>query len=187
MFQPNSKYRLSDEPGDFGLQCSGEGLTSLPISMECAAMMMPAKRWMFVIPFACCVAACSADAPKEIAVEPKITKITTMTLYEATKTELVSSDIALGLAELMFRKIYGEAVLANQMPLKVLDRGQAWQVEGTFRKYSSPDLDDPEGGQIVIVIKKTNCQILEFARLLIPPQSGAPPPSNSPPSPPPAG
>jgi len=148
-------------------------------------MTMSAKHLMIVFPLACGIGACSPDASKEVAVKPEIKSITSMTLYEATKTELVSSDIAVKLAELMFRKIYGEAVLAKQLPLKVLDRGEAWQVEGTFRKYSSPDLEDPEGGQLVIVVKKTNCQILEFARLMILPQSGTPLPSNPPPSPPP--
>lgn len=148
-------------------------------------MTMSAKYLPFLFALVGGIAACSSDTPKEAAVKPSSNAITTMTLYEATKTELISSDIALNLAEMMFRKFHGEAVLANQMPLKVLDRGEAWQVEGTFRKYSSPDLDDPEGGQLVIVIKKTNCQILEFARLFILPQSGAPLPTNPPPSPPP--
>lgn len=51
MFQSNSKYRLSDEPGDFGLQCSGEGLSLAGVPLlRCAGMFQPRPaeevRWL---------------------------------------------------------------------------------------------------------------------------------------------
>ncbi len=113
-------------------------------------------------------------------VEPSID----MTLRKARNVELITPDIALKLAEMVFKKTYGETVVAGQLPLIVKDRDVAWQVEGTFRKYASTDLSDQSGGQLVIVIKKLDAQILEFTRLMILPQSGIPLPAN-PLSPPP--
>jgi len=109
-----------------------------------------------------------------------------MKMREARKKYLISEDIAVKLAEMVFRENYGEAVLANQLPLTVRDRDEAWQVEGTFRQYSSLDLKDSEGGQIIIVIRKLNGEILDFTHLMILPQSGIPLPPNPLPSPPPA-
>lgn len=130
------------------------------------------------------LSACQGDQPKDMGMntlEPSLE----MKMREARKKDLISPDIALKLAEMVFRENYGEAALANQLPLTVRDRDEAWQVEGTFRRYSSLDLKDSEGGQIIIVIRKLNGQILDFTRLMILPQSGIPLPPNPPPSPPP--
>jgi len=108
-----------------------------------------------------------------------------MLIRQARNAPLISSNVALKLAEMVFREQYGDATVTNQLPFTIQDRGEAWQIEGTFRKYSSGDLRDTEGGQLVMVIRKLNGEILEFTRLMILPQSGIPLPTNPPPSPPP--
>jgi hypothetical protein len=90
-----------------------------------------------------------------------------MKLREARKVQVISSDIALKLADMVLRKSYGDATVENQLPFTVLDQGDRWQVNGTFRKPSSLDLKDPEGGYLTITIQKTNCRILDMARYLI--------------------
>ncbi len=109
-----------------------------------------------------------------------------MSMRRARNKPLISSDIALKLAEMIFRHHAGDAATDSQLPLTIKDRGEAWQVEGTFRKYASTDLSNREGGQHVIVIRKLNGEILEFERLMILPQLGIPLPTTPPPSPPPA-
>lgn len=109
-----------------------------------------------------------------------------MLMRRARNKPLISSDIALKLAEMLFRYHAGDAATEAQLPLTVKDQGEAWQVEGTFRKYASTDMSDRSGGQFVVVIRKLNGEILDFERLLILPQSGIPLPTTPPPSPPPA-
>lgn len=123
------------------------------------------KRLILVIALICESAACSSEKPKEVAVKPRTDPIGMM-LYEARKSETISSDIALRLADMVFRRVAGDEVVANQLPFTVIDQGESWLVQGTRSRASSIDLLDPVGGQLIIVIKKTNCEILELSRVL---------------------
>ena len=112
------------------------------------------------------ISACSAERPREVSVAEPDDDIS-MKLREARKVEVISSDIALKLADMVLRKSYGAATVDNQLPFTVLDQGDRWQINGTFRKPSSLDLKDPEGGYLTITIQKTNCRILDMARFLM--------------------
>ena len=91
----------------------------------------------------------------------------TMRLRRYRNIEVISSDIALKLADMVFREIHGDETVENGLPLTVTDLGDRWRVDSTFRKPSSLDLKDPEGGQLTMTIQKTNGRILNLARNLM--------------------
>ncbi len=91
----------------------------------------------------------------------------TMRLRRYRNVEVVSSDIALKLADMVFRDIHGDETVENGLPLTVADLGDRWRVDSTFRKPASLDLEDPEGGQLTMTIQKTNGRILSLARNLM--------------------
>jgi hypothetical protein len=52
-----------------------------------------------------------------------------MQLRRATRSETISSDIALRLAEMVFVRHYSH-LINEQLPLEVTDRGDRWEVHG---------------------------------------------------------
>ena len=77
-----------------------------------------------------------------------------MFLRRATHAELISSDIALRLAEMLFVRVYGEEYTAERSPLVILDRGDRWEIlsrEGI-----------PAGQRLQMIIMKSNGRILEL-------------------------
>ena len=91
-----------------------------------------------------------------------------MLLARARHVETISSDIAIKLAEMIFRRSYGSKTTDGQLPLIAHDQGDRWEVEGSNNVPSSIDLSDPLGGKLVIIIMKTDCRIVKLARILVP-------------------
>lgn len=91
-----------------------------------------------------------------------------MMLMRATKSEVVSAEIAVRFAEMVFTHVYGEAVVRPQLPLIVGDRGDRWAIRGSSLTPSSPDLADPAGGRLVITIMKADGRIVELVREIMP-------------------
>lgn len=88
-----------------------------------------------------------------------------MLLLGAGGVQLASPEIALSLAEMIFKKIYGEADLSAQMPLHIGDGGDRWIVDGSGNssEAATPE-DQPVKGKMEIVILKRNCQILKLVQ-----------------------
>ena len=47
---------------------------------------------------------------------------------------LNDEDIARAFAAMILKRLYGEAELAKQQPLRVADQGESWIVEGSFQE-----------------------------------------------------
>jgi hypothetical protein len=90
---------------------------------------------------------------------------TSMLLYRAAGMELASPDIALALAEMVFKKTYGQEDFETQKPLRLSDGGDRWIVEGSRRPN---DYATPPGhaaiGTVYIEILKANCQIMKLSQ-----------------------
>lgn len=86
--------------------------------------------------------------------------------YHALRATMASSEIALAMAEMIFKKAYGEEDLKTQLPLKLTDGGDRWIVEGS---RNGDDHPVPEGklhkGRALIEIRKANCQVLKLTQL----------------------
>ncbi|WP_343715646.1 NTF2 fold immunity protein [Inquilinus sp.] len=87
-----------------------------------------------------------------------------MVLRHAAGGGLVDSQLALTVAEALFRKEIGDERLKKQLPLQVIDLGPSWLVKGT------PDALNPgqsptglQDGYTEIVISKADCRITRFA------------------------
>lgn len=77
-----------------------------------------------------------------------------MLLRRAFRKELITSDIALRLAEMVFANLYGREYTKERSPLVVADRGDRWEL--TSREGIMP------GERLRMVIAKTNGRILEL-------------------------
>jgi NTF2 fold immunity protein of polymorphic toxin system component len=77
-----------------------------------------------------------------------------MFMRRALHEELVSSDIALRLAEMVFVEVYGRKYVDERSPLVVVDRRDRWEI--TSREGI------PVGERLRITIDKTNARILEL-------------------------
>jgi len=79
---------------------------------------------------------------------------------------MASRDIALTMAEMIFKKVFGEDDFKTQLPLKLTDGEDRWIIEGS---RNSDDYPAPEGelpvGPVVIEILKANCQVLKLIQL----------------------
>jgi hypothetical protein len=53
-----------------------------------------------------------------------------MVMRKAAGTEVISSDIALRFAELIFTHHYGKEVTDAQLPLTIVDHKDRWEVKG---------------------------------------------------------
>jgi hypothetical protein len=87
-----------------------------------------------------------------------------MVLRRAAGSDLVDSQLALTVAETLFKKEIGDERLKKQLPLQVVDLGPSWLVKGT-PKPSNPGRS-PTGLQddhTEIVIAKADCRIIKFS------------------------
>jgi hypothetical protein len=89
-----------------------------------------------------------------------------MLLHEIGGLELASREIALVMAEMMVRKVFGEEHLQTQLPLQIIDKGDRWLIEGSRRgedhRVSPIGIHDDK---VIIEIRKRNCQVLNFAQM----------------------
>lgn len=86
--------------------------------------------------------------------------------YHALKATMASQDLALLMAGMIFKDIFGEDDFKTQLPLKLTDGGDRWLIDGS---RNSDDYPAPEGelptGRAVIEILKANCQVLKLIRM----------------------
>jgi NTF2 fold immunity protein len=88
-----------------------------------------------------------------------------MLVYRAGGVELASSQIGLALAEMIFKRIYGESDFQTQTPLHLEDGGDRWIIEGRRRAEDYPmPPGQASSGKVQIVILKANCQILKLTQ-----------------------
>ena len=79
---------------------------------------------------------------------------TSMLLRRARGEELISSDIALRIAEMVFIRLYGKKYTDERSPLVIIDGGDRWDIRS--REGITP------GERLQIVIMKTNGRILDL-------------------------
>ena len=81
--------------------------------------------------------------------------------YHALNSVMASRDLALAMAESIFKDVFGEQDFATQLPLKLTDGGDRWLIEGS---RNPDDYPVPEGelphGRAVIEILKSDCRVL---------------------------
>jgi len=62
---------------------------------------------------------------------PEIEEDISVMGYHALGATMASRDIALTMAEMIFKKIFGEEDFETQKPLKVTDGGDRWIIDGS--------------------------------------------------------
>ena len=88
-----------------------------------------------------------------------------MTLLRFTGTEMASQPIALALAEMIFKHVYGESDFESQLPLHVIDGGDRWIIEGSREPDDyAPIPGEVPRGKMRIVILKANCQVVQLTQ-----------------------
>jgi hypothetical protein len=88
-----------------------------------------------------------------------------MTLFAAGGARLVSRELALIVAETVFKIAYGEDDFSSQLPLNVSDGADRWVIEGSRRPEDHPPPEgEPAKGRVEIVILKRNCRIVRLVQ-----------------------
>jgi hypothetical protein len=97
---------------------------------------------------------------------PKAQEDFSVMAYHALGAAMASQEIALTMAEMIFKEVFGEDDFKTQVPLKLTDAGDRWIVEGSRNAEDHPM---PEGeyhdGRALIEILKANCQVLKLTQL----------------------
>jgi hypothetical protein len=84
-------------------------------------------------------------------------------LFRGARGEMASRSIALAMAEMVFKHVYGEEDFRTQVPLHITDGGDRWIIEGSRRPEDyPPPPDQPAKGNAQIVILKVNCQVVKL-------------------------
>jgi hypothetical protein len=86
-------------------------------------------------------------------------------LHRLAGVEMASPQIALALAEMVFRRVYGDDDFQTQLPLNIEDGGDRWIIKGSRRAedYPMPPRQASKG-QVQIEILKSNCQIVRLTQ-----------------------
>jgi len=80
--------------------------------------------------------------------------------------KLVSRNIALAVAEMIFAEVYGEAEVRTQQPFSVTDMSDRWVVEGRSSYSKDSEVDDNlRDGRLVIEILKENCEVVKLIQM----------------------
>jgi NTF2 fold immunity protein len=88
-----------------------------------------------------------------------------MLLLRATGVELATPEIALALAEMIFRKVYGDNDFETQKPLQLENVGDRWVIRGSRRAEDHPaPPGEPSAGEAEVVILKSNCQVVRLSQ-----------------------
>jgi len=86
-----------------------------------------------------------------------------MMLFRGSGGQLATREIALKLAEMVFKGVYGEEDYKEQLPWNITDGGDRWIIEGSRKADAFPP---PPGkmnkGKAEVVILKANCQVVKF-------------------------
>lgn len=89
-----------------------------------------------------------------------------MLLYSGANLEMASEQIALSLAEMVLKRVYGEATVAEQLPLQISDGGDRWLVHGTQQVKGKLPIGLLKGDMEVEILK-ANCQIIRLTQKAI--------------------
>ena len=73
---------------------------------------------------------------------------------------LNDAEIARTFAELILRRLYGDAEVRRQKPLKVTDRGTDWVVAGSYQE------PDQLPGAWTIRVRKSDCRVEELGHYM---------------------
>jgi NTF2 fold immunity protein len=85
--------------------------------------------------------------------------------YRVAGVTMASREIALAMAEMLFKKFYGEDDFKTQLPLKVTDGGDHWSIEGSRNGDDHPvEEGQTHFGRTLIVILKANCQVMRLTQ-----------------------
>jgi hypothetical protein len=80
---------------------------------------------------------------------------------------LATREIAVALAELIFKDVYGEENFKAQLPLVVTEASDRWIIEGSKRYERKPlPFDQIWDGNVIIEILKFNCQVIKLAEMV---------------------
>jgi hypothetical protein len=91
-----------------------------------------------------------------------------MLLLRGAGGELASRPIALTLAEMIFKNVYGDEDFKTQAPLHIVDGGDRWIIEGGRRTEEHPaPPGEPARGKAQIVILKANCQVVKLTQKMV--------------------
>ena len=93
----------------------------------------------------------------------------TMKLRGVLKNEdIVTRDLALAMAEMIFRKEFGEEDLKAQRPLIAKETPKTWIVEGscTEGRQMDPPFEQSWTGEAAIEIVKRNCQVIKLGHAM---------------------
>jgi hypothetical protein len=86
-----------------------------------------------------------------------------MLLHRAGGVEIALRPVALALAEMIFKNVYGAEEFKRQLPLNVIDGGDRWTVEGSQRAQDEPSrLGQIRRGKMQIEILKANCRVVKL-------------------------
>jgi hypothetical protein len=89
----------------------------------------------------------------------------TMKLYDAAGRDLISREIALEIARLVFIDVFGQDDFEKQAPLMIRDEGSTWLVEGSREyDYDSQPADQILEGNAIIEIAKRNGAIVRLSK-----------------------
>ena len=82
------------------------------------------------------------------------------------KQPLITSEIALAIAKLVFTREYGAQDFELQQPLSIEDDGDTWVVEGNREYDNDAPRDHPQmvEGRVLIEVAKANGAILALTR-----------------------
>ena len=85
-----------------------------------------------------------------------------MVLWAAAGRNLATRDIALSLAEMIFKAVYGKEDFEGQLPLHVSETSDRWIIEGSRTYDYSKAVNNLVHGKVEIEILKANCQIVKL-------------------------
>src|SRR5215475_2127344 len=71
---------------------------------------------------------------------------------------LNDAEIAQTFAELILRRLYGDAEVAKQKPLHVVDERTVWSIRGSYQELDRP----PGTGAWTLRVRKSDCRVEEL-------------------------
>ncbi|MDR3497751.1 MAG: NTF2 fold immunity protein [Parvibaculum sp.] len=88
-----------------------------------------------------------------------------MLLWRSADRDLATREVALAMATMIFKNIYGDLDFESQLPLHITDAGDRWNVEGSRKAEEHlPSKGEAAKGRVEIVILKSNCQVVKLTQ-----------------------
>ncbi len=90
-----------------------------------------------------------------------------MLLHGFAGTVLADRELALVMAESIFRRVYGDADFEIQKPLHVADAEDRWLITGNRQPDRAQAAGDLAAGAVEIAILKSNCRVAHLIQKAI--------------------